>query len=97
MFDYFSIDNTLHCVQGFNNTLSLDASEMDQNEVFQMFLFLGGCLIFGLPRYYALGVIRSLWGECNRILFYRIGGSCKDQALQQYAEQNQPSFKQVTN
>jgi hypothetical protein len=33
--------------------------------------------------------------ESNNLSLIRIGGSCKDQALMQFAEQNQPSFRQV--
>ena len=33
--------------------------------------------------------------EGNNLSLIRIGGSCKDQSLMQFAEQNQPSFRQV--
>ena len=39
--------------------------------------------------------LRDLINAESNVSLIRIGGSCKDQALMQYAEQNQPSFRQV--
>ncbi len=39
--------------------------------------------------------LRDLINAERNVSLIRIGGSCKDQALMQYAEQNQPSYRQV--